>query len=68
MKTMSIYSSKEAMLNDILSTMDIPKCRRNIDNISNLMWMTRNLAIRNRDNEDFEKAMTIIKEIIREKW
>lgn len=39
-------------LSEILSTMDIPEIRREI-NLGNLSWLTRNMAIRNKGRMNF---------------
>lgn len=67
MKTMSQFFTKEDMLNSILDTMDIPDNRRDINDFGNLAWMLRNLQIRNSENEDYGRAITIIKKIYKEK-
>lgn len=67
MKTMSMFLTKEDMLNAILDTMDIPDNRRDIKDIGNLSWMLRNLQVRNKNNEDFGRAVTLIKEFYKEK-
>lgn len=67
MKTMSMFATKEDMLNSILSTMDIPDSRRDINNFGNLEWMLRNLQVKNKNNEDYGRAISIIKELYRKK-
>lgn len=52
-------------LEQILSTMDIPEYRREI-NFGNISWMTRNLSFRNRDNENYEEAMKLVKMLYKE--
>ena len=42
-------------LKQILDTMDVPKFRKD-----NLRWLSRNLAIRNSNHPDFEKAKQLI--------
>ena len=48
-------------LNEILSTMDIPKNRRDTTQPQNLRWLLRNMAIVNRHHPDFDEAVRIIK-------
>lgn len=52
-------------LSEILSTMDIPEIRREI-NLGNLSWLTRNMAIRNRNHPDFEEAWSLVKKLFKE--
>lgn len=52
-------------LEQILATMDIPENRREI-NFGNLSWMTRNLAIRNRNHPDFEEARDLVRKLFKE--
>ena len=63
---MSMFITKEDMLNSILSTMDIPDNRRNITNIGNVAWLLRNLQFKNKENEDYCSAITILKELYKE--
>lgn len=43
----------------ILDTMDVPQLRK-----KDLRWLSRNLAIRNRDHPQFPQAMKIIRELL----
>lgn len=52
-------------LEEILTTMDIPENRREI-NFGNLSWMIRNLAIRNRNHPDFEEACDLVRKLFKE--
>lgn len=52
-------------LSEILSIMDILKIRREI-NLGNLSWLTRNMAIRNRNHPDFEEAWSLVKKLFKE--
>jgi hypothetical protein len=44
----------------ILNTMDVPRLRK-----TDLRWLSRNLAIRNRDHPEFFRAMRIIHDLLR---
>ena len=46
-------------LTRILRSMDIPE-RRLILSFANLRWLSRNLAINNRDHPDLEEALRLI--------
>lgn len=52
-------------LEEILTTMDIPENRREI-NFGNLSWMIRNLAIRNGNHPDFEEAHDLVRKLFKE--
>lgn len=52
-------------LEEILTTMDIPENRREI-NFGNLSWMIRNLAIRNGNHPDFEEARNLVRKLFKE--
>lgn len=52
-------------LEEILTTMDIPENRREI-NFGNLSWMIRNLAIRNGNYPDFEEAHDLVRKLFKE--
>lgn len=52
-------------LSEILSTMDIPEIRREI-NLGNLSWLTRNMVVRNRSRPDFEEARSLVKNLFKE--
>lgn len=52
-------------LEEILTTMDIPENRREI-NFGNLSWMIRNLAIRNGNHPDFEEARDLVRKLFKE--
>jgi len=45
-------------LQKILETMDVPKMRLN-----DRAWLLRNLGVRNKEHPDFEKAMSLIRDI-----
>ena len=51
---------------EILSTMDIPENRRPI-NFGNLFWLTRNMAIRNKNHPDFKEAWNLVVKLFGEK-
>lgn len=52
-------------LEEILTTMDIPENRREI-NFGNLSWMIRNLAIRNGNHPNFEEARDLVRKLFKE--
>ena len=55
----------ETELSSLLETMDIPILRRDISKPENLLWLSRNLVIRNGTHPDFNRANTLIKILLR---
>jgi len=54
------HELREAWLNDLLSTMDIPDMRRDITDISNVRWLLRNIGVRNSKNVAFPEAIAVL--------
>ena len=57
----------DEILKDILAEMDLPELRRDFSKPENTRWLLRNLAIRNRGNEGFSAAITILRKKEKEK-
>ena len=53
-----------SILNIMLKEMDIPENRRELT-FYNLLWLQRNLGIRNFNHEDFTMAMILINRYVR---
>lgn len=51
-------------LKEILSTMDIPQMRRDINNDNNLRWLQRNLPINNGTHPEAGEALLIIRNLL----
>jgi hypothetical protein len=51
-------------LKEILSTMDIPQMRRDINNDNNLRWLQRNLPINNGAHPEAGEALLIIRNLL----
>ncbi len=51
-------------LEKLISKMDIPFYRKTIKSSDNIRWLSRNLAIKNATHPDYQKAVSIIKEIL----
>lgn len=61
-----MYHTKESIeteLVECVSTMDIPSSRKTITE-NNVLWMLRNLGIKNSNHPKFEIAMTCAKYIM----
>ncbi len=54
------HELREAWLNDLLSTMDIPDMRRDITDINNVRWLLRNISVRNSKNEQIAEAIAVL--------
>lgn len=54
----------EEQLADVLETMDVPKERKE-PTMPNLLWMLRNLGIRNGEHRDFPEAIRLINSLLR---
>lgn len=56
---------KHNRLKEICKKMDIPQQHKEITH-KDIPWLSRNLHIKNRKNKNYEEAMTIIKEFLKE--
>ena len=60
-------TSSERELLSILKKMDVPQGRDWLDSrerTRNMLWLMRNMGIRNSQHPDFHRAMAIIRELI----
>ena len=48
----------KANLTGLLTPMDIPAMRRDLDKPENIHWLIRNLGINNSSHEDYRETMT----------
>ena len=48
----------KANLTKLLTPMDIPAMRRDLDKPENIHWLIRNLGINNSSHEDYRETMT----------
>lgn len=53
-----------AELEKLISKMDIPFYRKTIKSSDTIRWLSRNLSVKNSTHPDYQKVMSIIKEII----
>ena len=44
-------------IEDVLNTMDVPDLRKNLDYISNVRWLLRNIRIRNGDHPSCQEII-----------
>jgi hypothetical protein len=52
-------------LNELLRPLDVPKMRRDLNNLSNLRWLQRNLSIDNNDSDNINTIHLLIRTLIR---
>lgn len=48
-------------LEELLSTMDIPSMRKNLENEANARWLLRNLHINNGNNPNLDEALFLLR-------
>lgn len=63
---MEIEKLEEELLG-IIKKFDIPCHRKTCRTIHNYKWLYRNIGVRNSGNEKYERAMEILKILIKEK-
>lgn len=51
---------KAIRLLHITETMNLPECRRR-----DLLWLNRNIGIDNKDHQDFDEAVSILKQLLK---
>lgn len=66
--TNSTEHKAKLRLREILENMDVPFLRKVVVEVNDLKWLNRNLSIRNNRHPQFEEAMVIIVELLREGW
>ena len=59
-----VFARKAVALQTLLQPFDIPESRREL-NKSNIRWLSRNLAVNNKDNPMFETAIGLIKWLLK---
>ena len=58
-------SADKRQLASILDSMDVPAMRRDLENSSNLRWLSRNLAANNLDHPQLIEARKLLRLIMR---
>ena len=56
---------QKSQLAEILKEMDLPETRKNLNDNSNLRWLTRNMSIRNKKHPRCKKAFKLIKNLMK---
>ena len=58
---------RKALVYEILTEMDVPEKRKNLNELANLRWLQRNLLIRNGNHPRAVEVVEFIAEMAREK-
>ena len=54
-------------LTELITPMDLPDCNRDLSNLRNILWLGRNMFIRNGDHPNFQEASKLLTKVTREK-
>ena len=60
-----MMSRKLSALKTLLEQMDVPTRRTEVDNISNVRWLARNLAVENKEHPMFDTTQRLVVWILR---
>jgi hypothetical protein len=58
---------RKALVLEILNEMDVPEARKNLNKLSNLRWLQRNLLIRNGNHPKAVEVVEVIAKMARDK-
>ena len=47
-------------LNSEIQKMDVPQSRKDLTKIENILWLIRNLSLRNIDNDNFTRVIVLL--------
>ena len=61
-----IKEVRKTMLQELLNRLDVPKMRKDFSKQENLLWLQRNLLINNGANPMAEKALEVVKQMLKE--
>ena len=57
-------SRKQSALKTLLRQLDIPAMRSDVTQVANLRWMTRNLAVKNKDHAMLNTVLAMVRWLI----
>jgi hypothetical protein len=60
-------SDLERQLAALIEPMNIPKLRRDVTQLANIMWLSRNMFVQNSQHPNFQQADAILKALLCEK-
>ena len=61
----TMFAKKLAALKTLLEQMDIPARRKEVENITNVRWLARNLAVNNKEHPMFETTQRMVVWVLR---
>jgi len=61
----TMLTKKLSALKTLLEQMEVPERRRDVENISNVRWLARNLAVQNKEHPMFETTQRTIVWVLR---
>ena len=61
----AVMSKKLSALKTLLEQMNVPARRTEVNNISNVRWLARNLAVENKEHPMFETTQRMVVWILR---
>jgi hypothetical protein len=61
----TMMSRKLSALKTLLEQMNVPARRTEVDNISNIRWLARNLAVENKEHPMFDTTQRLVVWILR---
>lgn len=61
----TMFTKKLSALKTLLEQMDVPARRKEVENITNVRWLARNLAVNNKEHPMFETTQRMIVWILR---
>ena len=59
---------QKAQLAEILEEMDLPETRKNLNESSNLRWLTRNMFANNGKHPRFKEARGLVINLMKGQW
>jgi len=51
---------RQSALHTLLDQMEVPEMRKDASSVSNLRWLSRNLAVQNHDHPMFETTINLV--------
>ena len=61
----TMMSKKLSALKTLLEQMNVPARRTEVDNVSNVRWLARNLAVENKEHPMFDTTQRLVVWILR---
>ena len=61
-----VIARKQSALATLLEQMEVPAMRKDTTNKSNIHWLVRNLAVKNKNHPMFEVTIDLVKWLLKE--